>query len=238
LVIQLGLALDSNVIFLNKRHFSQKRSKPDSPVSRAGDQIVGFVIESAGDAAICTSTGEVWPANDGTPIREGSILLSAAENGFLSVFFFDESTLTLFGESQVLISDFTVDYSSKSGTQLLDLIFGKISYQPGTIATVDPNSARVRFLKTTLILRAAAAQITASAAKDDRMLVKLVPDKDGFTGELIVVSPYGIVNLDRSIEYAIVSGRLRRIVKRRMVNLPRKLTTFTQNILSRLGLGG
>lgn len=199
--------METNVVLFDRNYFSNKRHRDRGRDANRAKEITGFAIKCCGSPVICSAESKVSPAEVGAVIGEGNILLTTTEDSHLAAAFVDSSSIAISGISQVFIADYNFDHSSSTGEQIIDLLYGELVYHPGEISISDPYSARIRFMRTVVTLRGAAAEFKADAKGGDFLSVKLIPNHDGFTGQITVISPYSTIDLVHPNDVATVDGR-------------------------------
>lgn len=204
--------MTSNVIVFDPNYFNNKGNKRSRLSSEPNDPIVAFVIRSCDWAVLCSKSGNVTPVIEGQPLREGDFILTNSEECSLVVGFTDGSRVGLSGVGQLSIEEFKLDLTRGEGLQSLNLHYGYLRFSPGTISIGNPDAARISYQKTTVTLRGATAEVVVDA-ETDQISIGVIPNDDGFLGQVEICSPYGSAILDRERELAVVDSHSEMIDK-------------------------
>jgi hypothetical protein len=127
-----GATLAAEVVEALTGHgpYAQAGATPNAVVA------VGRVAKVEGSAAIVRN-GVAITVNTGDAVLKGDVLQTGA--GVLGVTFVDGSTLSLTGNSRLMVDDFVYDSNGSANSEVLNLVQGSLSFISGEVAHTGGN---------------------------------------------------------------------------------------------------
>jgi hypothetical protein len=157
---------------------------------------IGRVETVEGGVEVTRADGTKITLGHGAPLFSGDVI-ETAENASVGIVLADDSTLSLAESGRMVMDEVAYDPATETGNATISVVQGVFSFVSGQIAKVDPDA---------MVLRTPVAQIGirgtkiagVAAAEGQENTISLLPDADGFIGEISVSNSAGTIVLNQA----------------------------------------
>jgi VCBS repeat-containing protein len=172
----------------------------DTEIAQAGPggaQPIGQVSSATGTVTVVHPDGSESTLNPGDPVYQGDHLTTSA-NGSVGITLADGTTFSMADHGDMTLDQMVYDPSTQQGNISLSVVEGVFTFVSGQVAKTDPDAMVLQTPVATIGIRG--TQVGLNIGRGGQTDVVLMPEADGFVGEVVVANAGGVQILNSAMQ--------------------------------------
>ncbi|NQV47656.1 MAG: FecR domain-containing protein, partial [Rhodospirillaceae bacterium] len=154
---------------------------------------IGQVETLTGMVHIVHTDGTETPLAIGGPVYQGDVI-ATGDDGAVGVVLADQTVFSMAENGRITLDEMVFDAATQDGSVALTASEGIFTFVSGMVAKTNPDAMTIETPLATIGIRG--TQLGVELGDDTGLRVIMMEEEGGFTGEVVVTSPAGVMVLN------------------------------------------